>query len=192
MSVLQRATESSTLVGHPRELGLNKDWTSTGMKSQFSLRQFEPSDGQACLALFQDTIERVNFRDYTAEQRAAWAAAEGTPYEIDRGPWLRRFTENFSVVAEQNGQVIGFADLTIDGYLDRLFVSADHQRLGVASGLVETLVDQAIEWKLPEISTEASITARPFFERQGFVVAEEQLVSCRGVMLKNFRMIKAL
>lgn len=34
-----------------------------------------------------------------------------------------------------------------------------------------------------------SITARPFFERMGFSVLEEQHVNVRGQVLKNYRMV---
>jgi putative acetyltransferase len=40
--------------------------------------------------------------------------------------------------------------------------------------------------------TEASITARPFFEHSGFSLIAEQVVVCRGVEFVNFRMDKHL
>lgn len=45
---------------------------------------------------------------------------------------------------------------------------------------------------LGRIFTEASITARPFFERQGFRVVREQTVSRQGVSMINFVMEKDL
>jgi hypothetical protein len=36
------------------------------------------------------------------------------------------------------------------------------------------------------------VTARPFFERNGFRVVREQRVSCRGVEMTNFAMEKPL
>lgn len=43
-----------------------------------------------------------------------------------------------------------------------------------------------------EVFTEASITARPFFERNGFEVIEAQDVELRGETFRNYRMAKAL
>ncbi len=43
---------------------------------------------------------------------------------------------------------------------------------------------------LTSLLTEASITARPFFERQGFVMLQEQMVKRRGVEMINYHMIK--
>jgi hypothetical protein len=40
--------------------------------------------------------------------------------------------------------------------------------------------------------TEASITARPFFEAEGFVVLSPQVVISRGVEFVNYRMERVL
>ena len=42
------------------------------------------------------------------------------------------------------------------------------------------------------VFTEASVTARPFFERRGFRVVRERRVARRGVQLTNFAMEKPL
>ena len=41
-----------------------------------------------------------------------------------------------------------------------------------------------------EIKTDASITARPFFEKRGYRVKKEQEVERCGILLRNFRMVK--
>ena len=42
------------------------------------------------------------------------------------------------------------------------------------------------------VTTHASITARPFFEKRGYHVVKEQQVERRGVVLINYVMIKRL
>ena len=39
-----------------------------------TLRPYRPNDAPALLALFRDTIRRVNSRDYSRAQIAAWAS----------------------------------------------------------------------------------------------------------------------
>ena len=41
---------------------------------------------------------------------------------------------------------------------------------------------------LTRLFTEASITARPFFEAQGFAVLAQHVVMCRGTEFVNYRM----
>ena len=82
--------------------------------------------------------------------------------------------------------IVGFGDMASDGYLDRLYVHADHQGQGIATALCDRL-EQAVQGP---ITTHASITARPFFEKRGYAVIKEQTVERQGVALTNFVMIK--
>lgn len=141
---------------------------------------------QACCddlaRLFYDTVHRVNAVHYTQEQLAAWAP--GIP---DGVQWNNSFLAHSTLVAWQDGKVVGFADMDDTGYLDRLYVHADHQRQGIATALCD-----ALEAQLPgyTFTTHASITARPFFENRGYVVLREQQVQRRGVWLTNYVMQK--
>jgi len=52
--------------------------------------------------------------------------------------------------------------------------------------------DRAIAVQLTHLLTAASITAKPFFEKMGFSVVQEQSVSRRGETLTNYLMEKFL
>jgi putative acetyltransferase len=151
--------------------------------ASLQLRPFRPEDAEACLALFRDCVHRVNSVDYAQNQIDAWASLT-----IDLEAWRARFDDRFAYVMTEGNRVVGFTDMTRDGHLDRLFVSADDQRRGIARRLVETLLSDAADDSIEEITTDSSITARPFFERMGFSVVREQSVGCRGVSLTNYRM----
>ena len=152
-----------------------------------TLRKFDPADADACLSLFRNTIHRVNIRDYSPGQINAWA-----PVDVEVPNWASRFTGRIAYVACQHEAIIGFGDMTTAGHLDRLFVSAENQRQGIARGLLERLMTDAIQQNCDRITTEASITAKPFFERLGFTVLEQQSVECRGVQLINYKMQRIL
>ena len=70
-----------------------------------TIRQFRASDLPALIDLFRDTVHRVNTRDYTPEQVRAWA-----PDAVNHDRWAT-LAERFTVVADVEGQVAGFADL---------------------------------------------------------------------------------
>ncbi len=151
------------------------------------LRAYREDDAPALLALFRDTIRRVNARDYSPEQVRAWASDD-----IDANGWAGRFAGRFAVVVESSGRAIGFTDLEPDGHIDRFFVSADSQRRGVGRTLLGAIVAEARRARIGRLFTEASITARPFFEAEGFVVLSPQVVISRGVEFVNYRMERVL
>jgi putative acetyltransferase len=66
------------------------------------------------------------------------------------------------------------------------------QGRGVATALLNEVESLARRLCLARIFTEASITARPFFERRGFTVVAPQILEFDGVTFKNFRMEKLL
>ncbi|QEF99160.1 putative N-acetyltransferase YafP [Stieleria maiorica] len=151
-----------------------------------SLRELARTDTDACLQLFHETVHRINVRDYSSEQIDAWA-----PSLINGDQWADRFDDRFAYVAVEGSQIVGFTDMTRQGHLDRLFVSADHQRLGIARRLVERLFQDATDNEIYRMTTESSITAKPFFLSVGFEVAREQTVQCRGVQMTNYLMQRA-
>ena len=152
-----------------------------------TLRPYRPDDAPALLALFRDTIRRVNSRDYSPAQVAAWASDD-----IDTVAWFGRFAGRFVPVAEEAERPVGFAELEADGHIDRVYVSADHQRRGIGRQLLAAVVAEARRVGLARLFTEASISARPFFEAQGFVTLAPQVVRCRGQEFVNYRMERAL
>lgn len=150
------------------------------------LQPYQPGEAAALAGLFYRTVHAVCLGDYSQEQVNAWA--DGT---VDVEAWERSFLLHHALVARIGGEIVGFADL--DGeYLDRLYVHKDHQRKGVATALVQALEQEARDQRKKTITTHASITARPFFEKRGYRVAREQQVERKGVLLTNFVMEKAL
>lgn len=145
------------------------------------IREYRPGDCEELTRLFYDTVHTVNCKDYTEAQLDAWA--DGKP-DLER--WNRSLQEHFSLVALEGEQIVGFGDMDSTGYLDRLYVHKDHQGRGIATALCDRLEQTAAG----TIITHVSITARPFFERRGYVVVKEQQVERKGILLRNFVMEK--
>lgn len=154
------------------------------------IRTFTEQDTAQIVTLFYETVHSVNKRDYSQEQLNAWASYEDEGKRLST--WKDALSRNITLVVENNGVIAGFADMTLEGYLDRLFVHKEYQRQGIAKALVDTLEAEARRLGLNEISTEASITAKPFFEQSGFEVVRQQVVERRGVKLENYVMLKSL
>jgi len=151
------------------------------------IRYYEAGDAPEIVRLFFETVRSVNRADYSDERLEAWAASVPDPEE-----WHARMAGRRTLVAEEGGEVVGFAELEYDGRLDMFYVRKDAVGRGVGRRLYEAVEREARGQGLGWIFTEASITARPFFEQQGFRVVREQMVSRRGVSMTNFVMEKEL
>lgn len=144
------------------------------------LRGYCAADCPAIMQLFYDTVHIVNARDYTPAQLAAWA-----PAKLDTERWEESLAAHYTVVAEDHGQIVGFGDITADGYLDRLYVHKDHQGRGIASRIVAELERYAAANGIACITTAASLTARSFFAKRGYQLVRQQSVERGGEVLIN-------
>ncbi|UHA73227.1 GNAT family N-acetyltransferase [Paenibacillus sp. 481] len=152
------------------------------------IRTFLDSDIRQIVSLFYETVHSINKRDYSHAQLHAWAPKDEETLKLIT--WNDSLRNNITYVAEINGTIVGFADMTHHGYLDRLYVHKNAQRQGIASALVNTLEHEARKLGLIEMVTDASITAKPFFERRGYHIVKSQIMERRNVTLANFKMIK--
>lgn len=147
------------------------------------LRPYDQADAPASLELFMRAVRETASKDYTSEQIDAWADEDRDLAEWDRA----RAAANTQVV-ELYGQVVGFIDVSEGGYIDMLYVDPNYGRMGVASALLSWAIAEAQAAGANEMSTFASITARPFFAANEFTVDQERAPVVRGVAMTNFRM----
>jgi putative acetyltransferase len=142
------------------------------------IREFIITDTQQILQLFYDTVHRVNIRDYTPEQVDAWA-----PKHPDVQKWIERMQDRITYVAEENSEVLGFAELERNGHIGCFYAHADHQHMGVGTALFDQIQLIAENLNLPKLFVEVSITAKPFFERMGFNAIATEEIELRGEKL---------
>ena len=152
-----------------------------------TIRDYDADDAPQIVRLFYETVCSVNRADYSEEQVRAWAPGVPDPEE-----WHARMADRRTLVAEEGGEVVGFAELEEDGHLDMLYVRGDSVGRGVGRRLYRAVEREARGRGLGQIFTEASVTARPFFERRGFRMVRERTIVRRGVELTNFAMEKPL
>ena len=152
-----------------------------------NIQRYSASDCMETAQLFFDTVRTVNAKDYTKAQTDAWA-----PKSIDFAKWNESLLKNYALTAKTGGKIVGFSDMDSGGYLDRLYVHKDFQNMGIASALVRALEENAAKSGVFEFETYASITAKPFFKKMGYIVQRKNEVVKNGVLLINFHMKKLI
>ncbi|MGV1835520.1 GNAT family N-acetyltransferase [Rhizobium rhizogenes] len=155
-------------------------------RHDIGIREYAPDDAGATIDIFLRAIREIASKDYNPAQIDAWAKVD------DPAVWAQWRASRPTWMAIYEAQPVGFSDLKADGCLDMMFVHPDHLGKGVASLLLKTVEAAARHQGHRRIFTEASLTARPFFERKGFIVLAAQTVEKRGQTLPNFRMEKTL
>jgi putative acetyltransferase len=78
--------------------------------------------------------------------------------------------QRWTLVSQENGQVIAFAELEQDGHLDMFYCHCNAVGYGVDRPFFQAIELKAIEMGVQRNFANVSITVRSFFDRRGFVV----------------------
>ncbi|MBD3881730.1 GNAT family N-acetyltransferase [Phormidium tenue FACHB-886] len=151
------------------------------------IRLFETQDAEQIARLFYETVREINLGDYSSSQVQAWA-----PDDIHFRNWAEVCSSRFTYVADDEGVIAGFGELEPNGHIDCFYCHKNYQRCGVGSQIYRAIEAKAVELPVSRLFTEASITAKPFFQRMGFSVVQEQQVTRRGETFTNYVMEKHL
>ena len=153
----------------------------------FKILDYEESMLDEMMQLFYDTVHTVNAKDYKKEQLNGWA-----PLQANKKFWEQRLKRSVCKVAFVDDKMVGFTELDGDGHVDTMYVHKDFQRKKIAAKLIDELLQIAEERKLSVLTTEASITAKPFFEAFGFRVTKVKRKLYNGKDFMNYKMTKEL
>jgi len=156
------------------------------MNESFKIRTARQSDAIELKDLFQNTVLTVNRQNYSQEEVEDWASCGNNISHIEE-----MINAHYFIVAiNQKLQIIGFSSITPQGYLHNMFVHRDFQGMGVATVLLNEIERYADVMGIKRITSDVSLTARPFFEKRGFVVEKEQKHKANKLFLTNFMMAK--
>ena len=156
------------------------------MKADFIIRAALQSDAVELKKLFQNTVLAINRRDYLQAEVEDWASCGDDLSNIE--DMIK--THYFIVAVNQQSEIVGFSSITPQGYLHSMFVHKDFQGEGIATMLLNEIEQYAITNGIMRITSEVSLTARPFFEKKGYIVEEEQKRKANQLSLTNFWMAK--
>jgi len=153
------------------------------------IRRAEIVDIPLLHQVFEASVKGLCNKDYTPEQIEAWVS------RADLSRWRELFGSSlqFWLAADgESGIPAGFMSVNDTGYLHSMFVHPDYKRKGIATRLLNHAEMLASCFRVASLYAEVSLTARPFFETQGYKVEREQDVFVNGTSLRNFVMRKSL
>ncbi|MDY0987773.1 GNAT family N-acetyltransferase [Flavobacterium sp. CFBP9031] len=145
------------------------------------------SDLNEMQQLYIETIQSVCKKDYNEAQREAWISGVKNTER-----WIAVIETQYVLLAVIENKIAGFATLKDGDYIDFFYIHKDFQRQGIADKLLTKLELEAQKQHSKMITSDISITAKPFFEKKGFVAKAEQKNVRLGVELINYKMEKNL
>jgi putative acetyltransferase len=149
------------------------------------IRIAQLSDVDAIRQLFQETIESVNRNDYNPDQIKIWSAGAQC---IEN--WQKKIKEQYFLLSEDKNTVNGFASMDVNGYIDFMYIHKNYQNQGIATLLLQALESKASELHLEKMWANVSITARPFFQKRGFIITDIHIKWIQEVAFENAVMTK--
>ena len=151
------------------------------------VRRYQHGDHLAIGRIYHEAIHRLASRHYSIEQLNAWAGTKGDPDQWARD-WQARCERKQPFVKVLDGEVVGFIELEPDGHIDCTFVDPDHAGQGIMDEIMTGVKQHALLQGITRLFAEVSLTARKFFERQGFVWVRDNIATVNGTNLPNFIM----
>lgn len=158
------------------------------LNPQYKLLPLEDKDIPEMQELFRSTVLNVNIRHYTKEEVEDWASCGDSVEHLKELLSHNHFIGAF----DEASRMVGFSSMNKDGYLHSMFVHKDWQGKGVATQLLSEVEHIARQWGVAEITSEVSLTARPFFEKKGYEIVKMQKHRANKLELTNFIMRKLL
>jgi len=151
------------------------------------IRVYKSDDLDRVMALYYESVHQIMVGDYSQAALDAMAPAEPNRYY-----WQNFLEKDYTLVAVEDDQIIGFGNVGQTGYIDLLYIDVDHLHRGVASNLVEELESYAKQQGCQRLNTLSTITSKGFFERRGYSVVNKQMTRRHNVGIVAYLMEKVL
>lgn len=151
------------------------------------LRPFLASDTTELAALLSASIFELTGDDYDSDQQEAWAAVAD-----DEEAFAARLGKALTLVAERDGEPVGFIALTDNRTIDMLYVSPDVVGEGIGTLLCDAIERLATARGAKSLTVDASDTALDFFRGRGYVARQRNTVTLGTVWLGNTTVEKTL
>lgn len=150
---------------------------------KIKIKPYQPQNAEKLHEIFYTSVHRVAATYYTEKQLEAWAPDS---YELEQ--WQNKMDSLKPFIAYIDEEIVGYADLQDDGYIDHFFVAKP--RYGIGSALMNKILEVANTKSINKLWSHVSLSAEEFFKNHQFEIIERREVIVKGVLLHNAMMVR--
>ena len=152
-----------------------------------NLRQITIKDQLELKKVYFDSIQSLNEKIYSQEQKRAWSSQSWINPNFDKS-----ITHGKGWLLTEKGIIIAFATRYPRNRIALFYCRGKFQRKGCGSKLLHKLEDEAREEGLDSLSTEASFISYKLFLKNKWKIIRKEKVTINNILFERYKMIKII
>lgn len=152
---------------------------------EMEIREYRDSDAEEVAEVLRKSIREIAADDYSEEEVAVWSDTDTENWELEK--------EEKRYVAVEEDNIVGFSGYKKDEKkLRATYVRPEWAGKGLGSRLLKKVEEEARKDGIDRLTCKATITARNFYEKNGWEVIEKTVQEVEDQELDVYKMEKEL
>ena len=152
-----------------------------------NLRQITSKDQLELKKVYFDSIQSLDNKIYTQEQKRAWSSQAWDNPNFDKS-----ITEGKGWLLSEKGIIVAFATRYPNHRIALFYCKGKFQRKGYGSKLLNKLEDEAKKEGLGSLSTEASLISYKLFLKHQWKIIRKEKVIINNIFFERYKMTKII
>jgi GNAT superfamily N-acetyltransferase len=152
-----------------------------------NLRQISIKDQLELKKVYFDSIQSLDEKTYSQEQKRAWSSQAWNNPEFDKS-----ISKGKGWLLSKKGIIIAFATRYPSDRIALFYCKAKFQRKGYGSELLCKLEDEAKKEDLDSLSTEASLISYKLFLKNKWNIIRKEKVTINNILFERYKMTKII
>ena len=152
-----------------------------------NLRQITPKDQIELKKVYFDSIQSLDKKIYSTEQKRAWSSQAWDNPNFDNSIILGK-----GWLLSEKGIIIAFATRYPSNKISLFYCKGKFQRKGYGSKLLNKLENDAIKEGLYSLSTDASLISYKLFLKNAWKLIRKEKVIINSIFFERYKMTKII
>jgi len=152
-----------------------------------NLRQITIKDQLQLKKVYFDSIQSLDEKIYTQEQKRAWSSQAWNNPNFDKS-----INQGKGWLLSKKGIIIAFATRYPNDRIALFYCKGEFQRKGFGSKLLHRLEHEAIKEGIDSLSTEASLISYELFLKNEWKIIRKEKVIINNIFFERYKMTKTI